>query len=69
MRVETTVQKDWLTRIQIELGKLKSHQMTFAAQLLDPELLLRHLGFTNFLSTWVIRQVDPLKTHPNPLVE
>ncbi|KAL1722762.1 ubiquitin elongating factor core-domain-containing protein [Schizophyllum commune] len=54
---------------KIELGKLKSHQMTFAAQLLDPELLLRHLGFTNFLSTWVIRQVDPLKTHPNPLVE
>ncbi|TRM64104.1 ubiquitin elongating factor core-domain-containing protein [Schizophyllum amplum] len=54
---------------KIELNKLKSHQMTFAAQLLDPDLLLRHLGFTNFLSTWVIRQVDPLKTHPAPSVE
>jgi len=33
---------------------------------MDPELVFRSIGFTNFLSTWLIRQVDPNKTHPNP---
>ncbi|KAF7346366.1 U-box domain-containing protein [Mycena sanguinolenta] len=31
-----------------------------------PELVFRSIGFTNFLSTWLIRQVDPAKKHPNP---
>lgn len=54
---------------QLEQGKIRSHQLAFETQLLDPELVFRSIGFTNFLSTWVIRQADPRKAHPNPVIE
>ncbi|KAG6880819.1 hypothetical protein C0993_004211, partial [Termitomyces sp. T159_Od127] len=52
-----------------EQNKIRIQQLTFQTQLCDPEFTFRSLGFTLFLSTWVIRQVDPKKTHPNPLAE
>ncbi|KAJ7672776.1 ubiquitin elongating factor core-domain-containing protein [Mycena rosella] len=51
---------------KVEMGKIRMQQLAFEAQLLDPELVFRSIGFTNFLSTWLIRQVDPAKKHPNP---
>lgn len=54
---------------QLEKNKIRSRQLAFEAQLHDPEFLFRSIGFTNFLSTWLIRQVDPKKTHPNPPVQ
>ena len=46
----------------------KVHQSLFAyqVQLADPEYMYRNIGFTNFLSIWLIRLVDPLKKHPDP---
>lgn len=51
------------------MGKIRTQQLAFEAQLLDPELVFRSIGFTNFLSTWLIRQADPRKSHPNPPAE
>ncbi len=36
---------------------------------MDPELVFRSIGFTNFLSTWLIRRVDPKGLHPATPVE
>lgn len=49
----------------------KLHQSIFAyqVQLADPEYIYRNIGFTNFLSTWLIRLVDPRKTYPTPNIE
>ena len=58
-----------INHVKNEQGKIRSQQMAFETGLLDPEMVFRSIGFTNFLSTWLIRQVDPKKTHPNPLVE
>ena len=44
-------------------------QLAYQAQLFDPEFVFRQIGFTNFLETWLIRLVDPKKTHPNPNAE
>lgn len=52
--------------IQIEQEKIKSAQLAYEAQLSDPELVFRSISFTIFLSVWLIRQVDPKKTHPSP---
>lgn len=54
---------------QIEQEKIKSAQLAYEAQLSDPELVFRSIGFTIFLSVWLIRQVDPKKTHPSPPAE
>lgn len=54
---------------QVEMGKIRSSQLAFEAQLLDPELVFQSIGFTTFLSTWLIRQADPKKLHPNPPAE
>jgi len=51
------------------MAKIQSQQLAFQAQLLEPELVFRSIGFTAFLSTWLIRLVDPKKTHPKPIVE
>jgi ubiquitin conjugation factor E4 B len=51
------------------MGKIQSQQLAFQTQLHEPELVLRSIGFTTFVSTWLIRQVDPKKAHPNPVVE
>ncbi|KAG2134372.1 ubiquitin elongating factor core-domain-containing protein [Suillus cothurnatus] len=52
-----------------EMSKIQSQQLAYRVQLLDPELVFRYIGFTNFASTWLIRSVDPQGTHPNPVVE
>ena len=48
---------------------MHSEQFAYRVQLLDPEFVLRQVGFTNFLEAWLIRLVDPKKTHPTPTVE
>ncbi|KAF8073720.1 ubiquitin conjugation factor E4 [Lyophyllum atratum] len=58
-----------INQVKTEQAKIRSRQLTYEAQLTDPEFVFRSLGFTNFLSTWLIRQVDPKKSHPNPPVE
>ncbi|ESK87147.1 ubiquitin fusion degradation protein [Moniliophthora roreri MCA 2997] len=60
-RTEATI-----NAVKLEKNKIQAMQMAYEAQLQDPELVYRSIGFTNFLSTWLIRQVDPKKTHPNP---
>jgi len=51
------------------MGKIKTQQLAFQVQLLDPELVFRTVGFINFASAWLIRLVDPKKSHPNLTVE
>ncbi|KAK7469287.1 Ubiquitin conjugation factor E4 [Stygiomarasmius scandens] len=58
-----------INHVKNQQSKVRSAQLTYEAQLLDPELIFRSIGFTNFLGTWLIRQVDPKKTHPSPTVE
>lgn len=58
-----------IKHVKNEQAKIKMQQLSFEAGLLDPELVFRSIGFTNFLSTWLIRQADPKKAHPNPTVE
>lgn len=57
-----------LIRFQAQMQKVRAGQLTFEAQLLEPEFVFQALGFTHFLSTWLIRQVDPNHKHPNPPV-
>ncbi|KAJ3574715.1 hypothetical protein NP233_g1573 [Leucocoprinus birnbaumii] len=54
---------------KLELDKLRSHLHAFQTGLLDPELVFASINFTTFLSTWLIRQVDPKKSHPKPVVQ
>ncbi|KAG7088410.1 hypothetical protein E1B28_012407 [Marasmius oreades] len=55
-----------INAVKLEQNKIRAAQLAYEAQLLDPELVYRSISFTNFLSTWLIRQVDLKKTHPNP---
>ncbi|KAF9046597.1 ubiquitin elongating factor core-domain-containing protein [Panaeolus papilionaceus] len=57
-----------IKHIKNEQAKIRSQQLAYDTGLLEPELMFRSIGFTNFLSTWLIRQVDPKKTHPTPAV-
>ncbi|KAI0632350.1 ubiquitin conjugation factor E4 [Trametes polyzona] len=63
-------------RTEAAINTAKAQQDTLAAamrayetQLGEPELVFRTISFVNFVSTWVIRFVDPRKQHPNPLIE
>ena len=58
-----------IVHLQADQDKLLGIQLTYRAQLADPELVFRSISFVNFVSTWIIRFVDPKRTHPNPLVE
>ncbi|KAH7922937.1 hypothetical protein BV22DRAFT_1036932 [Leucogyrophana mollusca] len=58
-----------INQVKNEMAKIQSHQLAFRVQLLDPELVFRYIGFTNFISTWLIRSVDPRKSHPSPTIE
>ncbi|KAJ7107276.1 ubiquitin elongating factor core-domain-containing protein [Mycena crocata] len=58
-----------INTVENEMGKIRMQQLAFESQLLDPELVFRSIGFTNFLSTWLIRQAEPNKKHPNPPAE
>ncbi|KAG6864495.1 hypothetical protein C0991_009113 [Blastosporella zonata] len=60
-RVEAAIKQ-----LKTEQDKIRIQQLAYQTQLNDPDFVFRSLGFTTFLSTWVIRQVDPKKTHPNP---
>ncbi|KAF9483478.1 hypothetical protein BDN70DRAFT_873762 [Pholiota conissans] len=63
-RTEAAIQ-----HVKKQQGKIKAQQLAYDAGLLDPDMTFRSIGFTNFLSTWLIRQIDLRKTHPSPLVE
>ncbi|KAH9480417.1 Ubiquitin conjugation factor E4 [Psilocybe cubensis] len=58
-----------IAMIKKEQNKVRIQQFTFEAGLMEQDLVFRSIGFTNFLATWLIRQADPKKTHPNPPVE
>ncbi|KAA1469869.1 hypothetical protein DENSPDRAFT_835542 [Dentipellis sp. KUC8613] len=51
------------------IAKLEAMAAAAGTQLLDPETLFRSNGFNTFVTTWLIRFVDPAKTHPRPIVE
>jgi len=55
--------------VKNEISKVRSSQLAYEAGLLDPELVFRSIGFTTFLSTWLIRRVDPRGKHPSPAAE
>jgi ubiquitin conjugation factor E4 B len=63
-RTETAI-----NQVKVEMGKIQSQQLAYRVQILDPELVFRTVGFINFVSTWLIRIVDPKKSHPNSTVE
>lgn len=54
---------------QTEMAKIQAHQFAFRVQLLEPDFIFRYIGFTNFVSTWLIRRADPRGLHPTPQVE
>lgn len=54
---------------QAKQDQLYAQQLAYLTQLTDPELVFRSISFTNFVSTWLIRSIDPRKAHPNPPVE
>ncbi|KAI0769012.1 ubiquitin conjugation factor E4 [Trametes elegans] len=54
---------------KLQQDGLWAAQYAYEAQLGEPELVFRTISFVNFVSTWVIRFVDPQKQHPNPPVE
>ena len=58
-----------LKPVQAEQDKIYAAQLAYETQLADPELVFRSISFANLVSTWLIRQVDPLKKHPNPTIE
>ncbi|EMD39878.1 hypothetical protein CERSUDRAFT_63413 [Gelatoporia subvermispora B] len=55
--------------VEGEQEKVLMQQYSYQVQLADPELVLRSISFVNFVSTWIIRLVDPTHKHPNPAVE
>ncbi|KAF8340032.1 ubiquitin elongating factor core-domain-containing protein, partial [Amanita rubescens] len=57
-----------IKQAKLEQDEIRSQKLTFEAGIVEPELVYRSIGFISFLSTWLIRQVDPTKKHPNPLV-
>ncbi|KAL4069954.1 ubiquitin elongating factor core-domain-containing protein [Scleroderma yunnanense] len=57
-----------LNQCKLQMEKLQAHQLAFRVQLLEPDLVFRYIGFTNFVSTWLIRRVDPKGMHPNSTV-
>ena len=55
--------------IKVEQDKLDARSLAFHTQLAEPELVFRGISFMNFVSTWLIRFIDPRHTHPHPLTE
>jgi len=54
---------------KLELDSLRSKSHSFTVQLLDPDHVSRSTVFVTFVSTWIVRFVDPEKKHPSPLVK
>ncbi|KAF8558253.1 hypothetical protein OG21DRAFT_1455716 [Imleria badia] len=58
-----------LNQMKTEMAKIQAQQFAFRVQLLEPDFVLRYIGFTNFVSTWLIRRAEPKGLHPTPLAE
>ncbi|KAI0061420.1 hypothetical protein BV25DRAFT_1805616 [Artomyces pyxidatus] len=58
-----------IKQVKDEIAKIQGMQAAASTQLYDPELLFRNNSFNIFVTTWLIRFVDPRKTHPKPFVE
>ncbi|KAF9221552.1 hypothetical protein BS17DRAFT_784937 [Gyrodon lividus] len=58
-----------LNQMKGEMAKIQANQLAFRVQLLEPDFIFRYIGFTNFVSTWLLRRVDPKGLHPTPTVE
>ncbi|KZT25406.1 hypothetical protein NEOLEDRAFT_1133784 [Neolentinus lepideus HHB14362 ss-1] len=58
-----------INTVKTEMSKVHMQQFAYETQLSDPELVFRSIGFTTFVSTWLIRFVDPKKKHPSPTIE
>ncbi|KAI6166622.1 ubiquitin elongating factor core-domain-containing protein [Pisolithus thermaeus] len=58
-----------LNQCKLEMAKIQAHQLAFRVQLLEPDSVFRYTGFNNFVSTWLIRKVDPRGSHPQTTVE
>ncbi|KAL5501546.1 UFD2 [Sanghuangporus vaninii] len=52
-----------------EISKVHMERHAYQVQLLDPEFIFRQIGLTDFVETWLIRLVDPKKSHPKPTVD
>ncbi|KAG9315705.1 ubiquitin elongating factor core-domain-containing protein [Chiua virens] len=58
-----------LNQMKSEMAKIQANQFAFRVQLLEPDFVFRYIGFTNFVSTWLIRRADPKGLHPTPPIE
>ena len=58
-----------VNQAKLEIDDLTSKSYSFTVQLLDPDHVSRSVVFATFVSTWIVRFVDPEKTHPNPPVK
>ncbi|KAI9573523.1 ubiquitin elongating factor core-domain-containing protein [Boletus coccyginus] len=58
-----------LNQMKTEMAKIQANQFAFRVQLLEPDFVLQYIGFTNFVSSWLIRRADPKGLHPTPLAE
>ncbi|KAI0043444.1 hypothetical protein FA95DRAFT_1563296 [Auriscalpium vulgare] len=58
-----------IKQVKDEILGIQSQQAAASTQLYDPELLFRHNSFNSFVTTWLIRFVDPKKSHPRPFAE
>lgn len=55
--------------MQEEISKITAAQTAASTQLLDPEVLFKANAFVSFVTTWIIRFVDPKRAHPKPMVQ
>ncbi|TFY76233.1 hypothetical protein EWM64_g7779 [Hericium alpestre] len=58
-----------IKQVKDDMAKVQSQAAAAGTQLLDPETLFRSASFNTFVTTWLIRYVDPRKAHPKPLVD
>ena len=58
-----------VNQAKLELNNLRSKTSSFTVQLLDPDHVSRSMVFVTYVSTWIVRFVDPEKKHPNPPVK
>ena len=53
-----------INRSQAQKEGIEAAQLAYHTQLAEPELVFRSISFVNFVSTWVIRSIDPRHQHP-----
>ncbi|KAF7987086.1 hypothetical protein HWV62_255 [Athelia sp. TMB] len=58
-----------ITQAKTQMTKIQAEQQAYRVQIMDPELVFRTIGFINFVSSWLIRIVDPRHAHPTTMVE